>query len=310
MSAVAAQKELIERLPRVEGTYTERFELARYMWFKVGGPAEVAFEPANLADLRYFLAELPQDVPVTVVGVGSNVLVRDGGIPGVVIRLGRGFGEITVGDNSIAAGAAALAINVARTAQRESVAGLEFLSGIPGSIGGALRMNAGAYEREIKDIVLRAHAVDPAGVLNVLQASALGFSYRHCAVPEDWIFIGADLRTEPGEADAIASRMDTIGVARSDTQPIRTQTGGSTFKNPPGAKAWELIDKAGCRGLRQGAAQVSEQHCNFLINTGGATASELESLGEQVRQRVRETSGIELEWEIRRIGVPAPGGAP
>jgi UDP-N-acetylmuramate dehydrogenase len=309
MSAVAVQKELIERLPRVEGTFTERFDLARHMWFKVGGPAEVAFEPANLADLRYFLAELPRDVPVTVVGVGSNVLVRDGGIPGVVIRLGRGFGEIAVGDNSIAAGPAALAINVARTAQRESVAGLEFLSGIPGSIGGALRMNAGAYEREMKDIVLRAHAVDPAGVLNVLQPSALGFSYRHCEVPEDWIFVGADLRTEPGDAEAIAARMDTIGSARSDTQPIRTQTGGSTFKNPPGAKAWELIDKAGCRGLRQGAAQVSEQHCNFLINTGGATASELETLGEQVRQRVRENSGIELEWEIRRIGVPGSGGA-
>ena len=309
MSAVAVQKGLIERLPRVEGTYTENFDLARHMWFKVGGPAEIAFEPANLADLRYFLAERPRDVAVTVIGVGSNALVRDGGIPGVVVRLGRAFGEITVGEDSIAAGASALAINVARTAQREEVAGLEFLSGIPGAIGGALRMNAGAYEREMQDVVLRARAVDPAGVLNVLQASALGYAYRHCEVPEDWIFVGADLHAERGDAEAISARMDAIGAARSDTQPIRTQTGGSTFKNPPDAKAWELIDKAGCRGLRQGGAQVSEQHCNFLINNGGATASDLEALGEQVRERVRETCGIELEWEIRRIGVPAPGGA-
>ncbi len=309
MSAVAVQKGLIERLPRVEGTYTENFDLARHMWFKVGGPAEIAFEPANLADLRYFLAERPRDVAVTVIGVGSNALVRDGGIPGVVIRLGRAFGEIIVGEDSIATGASALAINVARTAQREGVTGLEFLSGIPGAIGGALRMNAGAFEREMQDVVLRARAVDSAGVLNVLQASALGFAYRHCEVPEDWIFVGADLRTEPGDAKAIAARMDAIGAARSDTQPIRTQTGGSTFKNPPGAKAWELIDKAGCRGLSQGGAQVSEQHCNFLINNGNATASDLETLGERVRERVRETCGIELEWEIRRIGVPAPGGA-
>ena len=224
-------------------------------------------------------------------------------------RLGKAPGEITVGEDSIAAGASALAINVARTAQREEVAGLEFLSGIPGAIGGALRMNAGAYEREMQDVVLRARAVDPAGVLNVLQASALGYAYRHCEVPEDWIFVGADLHAERGDAEAISARMDAIGAARSDTQPIRTQTGGSTFKNPPDAKAWELIDKAGCRGLRQGGAQVSEQHCNFLINNGGATASDLEALGEQVRERVRETCGIELEWEIRRIGVPAPGGA-
>ena len=197
----------------------------------------------------------------------------------------------------------------ARTAQRVGLAGLEFLSGIPGGIGGALRMNAGAYEREMKDVVLRARAVDPAGVLNVLQTSALGFTYRHCAVPEDWIFVGADLRTEPGDADAIAARMTEIGTARSETQPIRTQTGGSTFKNPTGAKAWELIDQAGCRGLRLGGAQVSDQHCNFLINTGNATAADLEGLGELVRDRVRESSGVELEWEIRRIGEPAPGGA-
>ena len=309
MSAVALQKGLIEHLPKVEGTYTEHYNLARHMWFKVGGPAEIAFEPADLADLRYFLAERPRDVPVTVIGVGSNALIRDGGIPGVVIRLGRAFDEIAIGEDSIAAGAGALAISVARAAQRAGLAGLEFLSGIPGGIGGALRMNAGAYEREMKDVVLRARAVDPAGILNVLQTSALGLTYRHCAVPEDWIFVGADLRTEPGDADAIAARMTEIDTARSETQPIRTQTGGSTFKNPTGAKAWELIDQAGCRGLRLGGAQVSDQHCNFLINTGNATAADLEGLGELVRDRVRESCGVKLEWEIRRIGEPAPGGA-
>ena len=309
MSAVAVQKGLLDRLPPVEGTYTENFDLARHMWFKVGGPAEVAFEPACLADLRYFLSEKPRDVSVTVIGVGSNALVRDGGIPGVVVRLGRTFGEITVGDGSISAGASALAIHVSRTAQREGLAGLEFLSGVPGAIGGALRMNAGAYEREMKDVVQRARAVDPAGVLNVLQTSALGFSYRHCDVPEDWIFVGANLHTVPGDPQAISARMAEIGTARSDTQPVRTQTGGSTFKNPPGAKAWELIDRAGCRGMRNGGAQVSEQHCNFLINTGSATASDLEALGEKVRDRVRDKCGVELEWEIRRIGVPAAGGA-
>lgn len=309
MNAVAMQSKLIDRLPRVEGVYTENFDLARHMWFKVGGPAEIAFEPANMADLRHFLAERPKDVPVTVIGVGSNALVRDGGIPGVVIRLGRAFGEITVGEDSLSAGAGALAINVARTAQRAGRTGLEFLSGIPGAIGGALRMNAGAYEREMKDVVLRARAVDPAGVLNVLQVSALGFTYRHCAMPEDWIFVGADLLSEPGDAADIAARMAEIGAARSETQPIRTQTGGSTFKNPPGAKAWELIDQAGCRGLRHGGAQVSEKHCNFLINTGSATAADLETLGEMVRERVQANSGIALDWEIRRIGVPAPGGA-
>jgi len=308
MSAIALQNRLIERLPVVRGTYTEDYDLARHMWFKVGGPAEVAFEPADLADLRFFLAERPKDIDVTAVGVGSNVLIRDGGVPGVVIRLGRAFGDIAVEDGTVYAGAAALSISVARAAQRAGLAGLEFLSGIPGTIGGALRMNAGAYEREMKDVVLRARAIDPAGVLNVLQIEALGFTYRHSSVPEDWIFVGADLQAAPGDPQAIAARMAEIGAARSDTQPVRTQTGGSTFKNPPGAKAWELIDRAGCRGLRRGGAQVSEQHCNFLINTGAATAADIEALGETVRTRVREASGVELEWEIRRIGVAAAGG--
>ncbi|NKB54886.1 MAG: UDP-N-acetylmuramate dehydrogenase [Alphaproteobacteria bacterium] len=308
MNAIALKGRLIDRLPEVRGVYTEQFDLARLMWFKVGGPAEVAFEPADIDDLRYFMAECPRGVPLTVIGIGSNLLVRDGGIPGVVIRLGQGFGDIVIEDGTVSAGASAPAITVARAAQRSGLAGLEFLSGIPGSIGGALRMNAGAYEREMKDVVLRARAIDPAGVLNVLQIEALGYSYRHSDVPEDWIFVGADLRAAPGDAQRIAEKMSEIGAARTDTQPVRTQTGGSTFKNPPGQKAWELIDSAGCRALRHGGAQVSEQHCNFLINTGSATAADIEQLGETVRQRVRDACGVELEWEIRRIGTPAAGG--
>lgn len=277
------------------------------MWFKVGGPAEVTFEPENLVDLQYFLSNRPRDIPITVIGVGSNALIRDGGIPGVVVRLGRTFNSIKVGKHSISAGAGSLAIAVSRVALRQSLTGLEFLSGIPGTVGGTLRMNAGAYDREMKDVVLRAHAVDPTGVLNVLQTCDLGFSYRRCAVPEDWIFVGADLRIEPFDLDTIAAKMAVIGKTRSDTQPIRTQTGGSTFKNPLGARAWQLIDAAGCRGLRLGGAQVSDKHCNFLVNTGNATATDLEELGELVRHRVRETSGIELEWEIRRIGESKSG---
>ncbi len=308
MSAVALHGRLIDRLPTIRGSYTENFNLARLMWFKVGGSAEIMFEPADLADLRFFLAERPRDIPITAIGIGSNLLVRDGGVAGVVIRLGRAFGEISIKDGTVSAGAAALSINVAREAQKNGRTGLEFLSGIPGAIGGALRMNAGAYGREIRDVVIRAHAIDPAGVLNVLQNEALGFSYRHSGVPEDWIFVGADLGTEPGDPETIAGKMANIGAARSDTQPVRTQTGGSTFKNPDGGKAWELIDRAGCRGLRLGGAQISEQHCNFLINTGSASAADLEALGELVRQRVQERCGVELEWEIRRIGEPVPGG--
>lgn len=308
MNALALKGGLIDRLPMIRGTYTENFDLARLMWFKVGGPAEVVFEPADIDDLRHFLAERPDDVPIMTIGIGSNILIRDGGVPGVVIRLGKTFSDITIEEETVSAGAAAPAITVARAAQRSGLSGLEFLSGIPGTIGGALRMNAGAYQREMKDVVIRAHAIDPAGVMNVLQIEALGYSYRHAEVPDDWVFVGADLRSAPGEPEAIAATMAEIGAARTDTQPIRTQTGGSTFKNPPEAKAWELIDQAGCRGLRHGGAQVSEQHCNFLINTGSATASDLETLGETVRQRVQNTSGVTLEWEIKRVGIAASGG--
>ena len=304
MNVMTRKPGLIDRLPQVRGTYRENYPLGRVVWFKVGGPAEVMYEPADEYDLRYFLAEKPRDIPVTIIGVGSNLLVRDGGVPGVVIRLGRAFSGISIEGQTLAAGAAALAINVARTAQREGYSGLEFLSGIPGSIGGVLRMNAGAYQRETKDVVIRTRAIDPAGVLNILDCEAMGFSYRHSLVPADWVFVRAEMRIVPGDRDAIAARMAEIAEARTQSQPVRTHTGGSTFKNPDGLKAWELIDQAGCRGLRIGGAQVSEQHCNFLINTGTACAADIELLGETVRQRVQESSGLLLEWEIQRIGLP------
>ena len=310
MAAVRPHR-LIDRLPPVRGRLTENAPLAGITWFRVGGPAEVMFRPADVEDLQSFLAGLPGDVPVTVIGVGSNLLVRDGGVPGVVLRLGRGLAEIHHADARIEAGAAALDINLARTAAEASIAGLEFLSGIPGTLGGALRMNAGAYGRELVDVVLSARAIDSRGTLHELDKPALGLGYRHSSVPEDWIFVGATLQGTPGDRAQILGRLAEIQAAREATQPIRSRTGGSTFANPPGNKAWELIDRAGCRGLAIGGAMVSEKHCNFLINTGSATAAEIEALGETVRRRVRETSGIELRWEIRRIGVPAaPSGVP
>ena len=304
---------LLERLPRVRGRLTENAPLDRITWFRVGGPAEVMFRPADRDDLARFLAEKPAEVPVTVIGVGSNLLVRDGGVPGVVVRLGREFAGITFEGDRVAAGAAALDLNVAISAAEAALAGLEFLSGIPGTIGGGLRMNAGAYGREIRDVIASAEALDSAGRLHRLGPAALGLSYRFCAVPDDWIFTGALLQAAPGESRAIAGRMTEIHSARESTQPIRSRTGGSTFANPEdpragGRKAWQLIEAAGCRGLRRGGAMVSEMHCNFLINTGEATAADLEGLGEEVRRRVRETSGIDLRWEIRIIGIPAERG--
>lgn len=296
---------LIDRLPPVRGRLTENAPLATITWFRVGGPAEVMFRPVDAEDLAGFLAHRPAGIPVTVIGVGSNLLVRDGGVPGVVVRLGRGFSDITVEDLTITAGAAALDLNVARVALDAGVAGLEFLSGIPGTIGGALRMNAGAYGSEIGDVVIDARALDGDGGLHTLTPAELGFGYRHSAAPADWVFVSTRLRGGEGDPVAMFRRMEDIRNARETTQPIRTRTGGSTFANPPGAKAWQLIDRAGCRGLRIGGAQVSEQHCNFLINTGAATAADLEALGEEVRRRVFETSGVHLEWEIRRIGVAA-----
>ena len=237
-------------------------------------------------------------------GVGSNILVRDGGVRGVVIRLLRGFTGISVEGHEILAGAGALDLNVALTARDHALAGLEFLSGIPGTIGGALRMNAGAYEGDLAQVLVSAEAVDRSGKVHVVPAPALDFSYRHSEAPADWIFTSARLRAVPGDQLAIARRIAEIDAARTDSQP-RSRTGGSTFVNPPGRKAWQLIDQAGCRGLRIGAAQVSEKHCNFLINLGEATAGDIEALGEEVRRHVREKTGVQLEWEIRRIGEPA-----
>ncbi len=301
---------LIERLPSMRGELKAGAAIARFTWFKVGGPAEVLFQPADAEDLAGFLAAKPADVPVTVIGVASNVIVRDGGIPGVVVRLGSGFADIEVQGNEITAGAGAPDITVARAARDAGLSGLEFLSGIPGAIGGALSMNAGAYGREIKDVVIDADALDPEGGRHRLGVGGLDLGYRRCGVPEDWIFTSARLQGVPGDRDEITRRMEEIQAERQATQPVKTPTGGSTFANPPssqagGHKAWELIDKAGCRGLRRGGAQVSEKHCNFLINTGGATAADLEGLGEEIRRRVFEDSGITLDWEIRRLGVAA-----
>jgi UDP-N-acetylmuramate dehydrogenase len=298
---------LIDRMPPVRGRLTADAPLANVTWFRVGGPAEVMFKPADAADLSDFLAGCPTDVPVTVIGVASNLLVRDGGVPGVVIRLGRAFADITVDGSEITAGAAALDLNVANAARDASIAGLEFLSGIPGTIGGALRMNGGAYGRELSDVIVSATATDRSGKRHALSREDLGLSYRHSDVPEDWIFTSAVLRGHPGDHAEVSHRMHEISASRAESQPVRARTGGSTFANPPGEKAWALIDRAGCRGLTIGGAQVSEKHCNFLLNLGTATADDLESLGEEVRRRVYETSGIQLCWEIRRIGVPAPG---
>ena len=307
MAAAKTIASLLDRLPRVRGRYTVGAPLAGVTWFRVGGPAEVMFRPADRDDLARFLAEKPDDVPVTVIGVASNLLVRDGGVPGVVIRLGRGFVDIRADGEMVHAGAGALDGNVAIVARDAAIAGLEFLSGIPGTIGGALRMNAGAYGAEMKDVTVNAAALDGRGNRHSLDLAALGFSYRHCAVAEDWIFTGAVLRGRPGDRAAIQRRMDEITAAREETQPVRTRTGGSTFANPPGHKAWELVDKVGGRGLRRGGAMVSEKHCNFLINTGDASATDIEALGEELRRRVRDAFGVTLEWEIRRIGVPRAG---
>ena len=304
MALATSTPHLIDRLPRPRGRLTADAALGPQTWFRAGGAAEVLFRPADVEDLATFMAGLPSDVPVTVLGVGSNILVRDGGVKGVVIRLLRGFTGISVEGHEIVAGAGALDLNVALTARDHALAGLEFLSGIPGTIGGALRMNAGAYEGDLAQVLVSTEAVDHAGKVHAVAADAMGFSYRHSDAPADWIFTAARLRATPGDQLAIARRIAEIDAARTDSQP-RSRTGGSTFVNPPGQKAWQLIDQAGCRGLRIGEAQVSEKHCNFLINLGEATASDIEGLGEEVRRRVLEKTGVLLEWEIRRIGEPA-----
>lgn len=308
MTAATRAPHLIDRLPKVRGRLMADAPLAPVTWFRVGGPAEVLFRPADVDDLSAFLAAKPADVPVTVIGVASNLLVRDGGINGVVVRLGRGFVDITAREHSIEAGAGALDLNVALTAREAGIAGLEFLCGIPGTVGGGLRMNAGAYGSEFKDALSSAVALDTHGTQHALPIAELQLSYRHCGLPEDWIFVAARFAGTAGDPLTIARRMAEIQLAREASQPVRARTGGSTFANPPGHKAWQLIDAAGCRGLRHGGAMVSEQHANFLINTGDATAEDIEALGEEVRVRVLATSGIALEWEIRRLG-ETRGGA-
>src|SRR6266446_9087280 len=289
------------QMSQLRGRLVPNQPLAELTWFRVGGPAQLLFMPEDEQDLSYFLAHLPAEIPVTVIGLGSNLIVRDGGVPGVVIRLGRGFSNVAAEPGArVRAGAAVPDVKVARAAQDAAIAGLAFLRGIPGAIGGALRMNGGAYGRETKDVLVAARAVDPHGKIHVLRNAAMDFRYRHCGAPDEFIFTQALFQGEAGEPAKIAAEMNEITEAREATQPIRSRTGGSTFKNPPGAKAWQLIDAAGCRGLTLGDAQVSELHCNFLVNRGNASAADIEALGELVRRRVKETSGIDLEWEIKR----------
>ncbi|WP_439597384.1 UDP-N-acetylmuramate dehydrogenase [Falsiroseomonas sp.] len=289
-------------LPPLRGRVTQDAPLAAFTWFRVGGPAEWLVRPADVDDLLLLLRDLPEATPLTVVGAASNLIIRDGGVRGVVLRLaGRGFGEVVVEADGIMAGAAALDAVVAEHAAAAGLAGLEFLCGIPGSIGGAVAMNAGAYGREVGDALDWAEVATPQGLLR-LSAAELHFAYRRATLPARGVVVRARFRAQPGDAAAIAAEMTKIRTAREASQPVRARTGGSTFKNPPGQKAWALVDAAGCRGLVRGGAQVSELHANFLLNTGGATAADLEGLGEEVRARVLATSGIDLEWEIKRIG--------
>ena len=304
MSVAIDGEALLRRLPAVRGRLEANAPLADLTWFRTGGPAEVLFTPADEADLAAFLKATPADVPVYAIGVGSNLLVRDGGVPGVVIRLGKGFGELAEEPgHCIRAGTAALDVRVARFAQERGIDALTFLRGIPGTIGGALRMNAGAYGGETKDILIEARAVDRSGNIHVLSNADMKFSYRHCGAPDGLVFTEALFQGRPGDKAEIAAAMDKITQSREATQPVKSRTGGSTFKNPPGQKSWQLIDKAGMRGFAIGPAKVSELHCNFLINEGGATAAEIEALGETVRARVKASSGIDLDWEIKRIGL-------
>jgi UDP-N-acetylmuramate dehydrogenase len=296
---------LADLLPPIAGRVQRDAPLGDKTWFRVGGPAEILVRPTNARDLASLLQNMPLHVPVTIIGAASNLIIRDGGISGVVIRLARGFGNIEVQPDGVIAGAAALDAVVAEHAAAAGLAGLEFLSGIPGTIGGAITMNAGAYGGDVASTLDWAELLTRQGELRRLSAGEIGFSYRHSGLPPETIVVRARFFAQQGEPAAIAARMAEIRHSREATQPVRARTGGSTFRNPPDAKAWELIDAAGCRGFSCGGAQVSEKHCNFLINTGTATAADLEGLGEEVRRRVHDTSGITLVWEIKRIGIPA-----
>ena len=295
-------------MPDLRGRLTPNALMADITWFRVGGPAQVLFAPADEADLAYFLQHRPKDLPIFVVGLGSNLLVRDGGFKGIIIRLGRGFGDVEILDNHrLTAGTVVPDVKVARAAAAAGIAGLAFYRGIPGSIGGALRMNAGAHGTETTNVLVSARAVDRDGNIHVLSHADMGFTYRHCGIPDDWIFTQATFQGTPGDPAEIEKQMDEVADYREKNQPVREKTGGSTFKNPPGHSAWKLIDAAGCRSLRVGGAQVSDMHCNFLINTGSATAEDIERLGETVRARVAAHSGVPLHWEIIRLGEPLPG---
>ncbi|MBV1797116.1 UDP-N-acetylmuramate dehydrogenase [Siccirubricoccus sp. G192] len=293
-------------IPAIRGRVQAGAPLAPFTWFRTGGPAEWLVRPVDAEDLVALLRDLPAAMPLTVLGAASNLIIRDGGLPGVVLRLGGAFGAVSVEADGVVAGAACLDATLAEHAAAAGLGGLEFLCGIPGSIGGAVAMNAGAYGTEIKDVLDWAEIATPEGIRR-LPAAALGFAYRHAALPERAVVIRARLRAAPGDRAAIAARMQEIRATREATQPVRARTGGSTFKNPPGHRAWALIDAAGCRGLSLGGAEVSGKHCNFLLNAGGATAADLEALGEAVRARVLAHSGVALEWEIKRIGLAAQG---
>ena len=295
--------DLKSRMPDLRGRLAANQPLGPFTWFRVGGPAQVYFAPEDEADLAYFLRHLPADVPLTVIGVGSNLIVRDGGIAGVVIRLGRGFNDIATDEDTVKAGAAALDKRVAEAAAAAGIGGLEFYFGIPGTIGGAIRMNAGANGGETKDVLVEATGVTRAGAVVTLNNAAMDFRYRGSGADPSIIFTSALYPGTITGAESIRARMAEVQKHREDTQPIREKTGGSTFKNPEGHSAWKLIDAAGLRGYKVGDAQVSEMHCNFLINTGNASAADIEALGEAIRERVKEHSGIDLEWEIKRIGI-------
>ncbi|HVI99596.1 MAG TPA: UDP-N-acetylmuramate dehydrogenase [Sphingomonas sp.] len=293
-------------LPPLRGSAEHQGSLAEFIWFRTGGPAEWLVRPEDVRDLASFMAGLDPDMPVLPVGVGSNLIVRDGGVPGVVVRLPKAMAKVAVEPgNRVRAGAGAMGITVASAARDAGIAGLEFLRGIPGTVGGAVRMNAGAYGRDTSDILVEATVVTRDGAVETWPTAQLGYTYRHSDLPAGAIVVEAVFAGAPGDKATIAAEMDRIAAEREASQPLRSRTGGSTFKNPPGDKAWRLIDTAGCRGLRRGDAQVSEKHCNFLLNLGAASSAEIEALGEEVRERVKAESGISLEWEIQRVGVVA-----
>lgn len=300
----------LDRMPPVRGRLTAHAPLAPLVWFKAGGAADWLFEPKDADDLAAFLAALDPAVPVMALGLGSNLIVRDGGVPGVVVRLGKAFARVErLEGSSLRCGGGASGILVSSTARDAGIGGLEFLRSIPGTVGGFVRMNGGAYGREVRDILVEAEVILRSGERVTLPLDALGFTYRHSDLPEGAIVIAAVFRGHPEAPETVQAEMDRIAAAREASQPLRSRTGGSTFKNPPGEKAWALVDKAGCRGLTMGGAQVSEKHTNFLINMGEATSADIEALGEDVRRRVQADSGIMLEWEIQRVGRPRGEGA-